>query len=162
MKKLLRALVVVLVVLVVAWLGVCAWFTLREPEVAFAAADLAKPPAPLPAGFLWGTASAAHQVEGGNTNDWTRFEARPGTVERGETSTVAAGGWERMSEDIALMKKLRANAYRFSIEWSRLEPSDGAWNEPAWERYASFAKALRAEGVTPMVTLLHFTLPVWI
>ncbi|MFN8095470.1 MAG: family 1 glycosylhydrolase [Vicinamibacteria bacterium] len=161
MKKLVRGLVALAVVLAVAWLGVCAWFTLREPDAAFTASDLAKPPAPLPAGFLWGTASAAHQVEGGNTNDWTRFEAQPGTVERGETSVVAAGGWERMSDDIALMKTLNANAYRFSIEWSRLEPTEGAWSEEAWARYASFVKELRAAGVTPMVTLLHFTLPVW-
>ncbi|MFN8090985.1 MAG: family 1 glycosylhydrolase [Vicinamibacteria bacterium] len=161
MKKLLRAIGVLAVLLGVAWLGTCAWFALREPAAAFAAADLAKPPAPLPAGFLWGTASAAHQVEGGNANDWTRFEAQKGTIERGETSAVAAGGWERMSDDIALMKKVRANAYRFSIEWSRLEPTEGAWNEAAWERYAGFVKALRQDGITPMVTLLHFTLPQW-
>jgi beta-glucosidase len=161
MKKLLRGLVVLAVVLAVAWLGVCGWLSYRAPSVEFAAADMARPALPLPAGFLWGTASAAHQVEGGNTNDWTRFEARPGRIERGETSAVAADGWNRMSDDIALMKRVRANAYRFSIEWSRLEPTDGSWNEPAWERYASFVKALRAEGVTPMVTLLHFTLPLW-
>jgi beta-glucosidase len=161
MRKLLRVIVVLVVVLAVAWLGVCAWLSFRNPRVEFTREDLARPAAPLPAGFLWGTATAAHQVEGGNTNDWTRFEAQPGTIERGETSAIAAGGWDRMVGDVALMTRLRANAYRFSIEWSRLEPSDGAWNDAAWERYAAFVKELRSQGVTPMVTLLHFTLPLW-
>ncbi len=161
MRKLLRVLVVLVVVLAVAWLAAVAWLSFRHPRVEFAAADLARPAAPLPAGFLWGTATAAHQVEGGNTNDWTRFETQAATIERGETSAVGADGWNRMTDDIALMKKIRANAYRFSIEWSRLEPTEGTWNEAAWERYAAFAQALRAGGVTPMVTLLHFTLPQW-
>src|SRR5512134_477636 len=102
MRRLLRVLVFLLVVLAVAWLAVCAWLSLRSPRVEFAAAELARPAAPLPAGFLWGTATAAHQVEGGNTNDWTRYEAQPGTIERGETSAVAADGWNRMGDDIAL------------------------------------------------------------
>jgi beta-glucosidase len=160
-RKLLRALVVPLVVLVVAWLAAVAWLSFRHPRLEFTTADLARPVAPLPAGFVWGTATASHQVEGGNTNDWTRFEAQAGAIERGETSAVAADGWSRMTDDIALMKKIRANAYRFSIEWSRLEPAEGAWSEAAWDRYAAFVKALRAEGVTPIVTLLHFTLPQW-
>ena len=114
-----------------------------------------------PEGFLWGTATASHQVEGGNTNDWTRFEAQPGAIERGETSAVAADHWNRMAEDVALMKAIRANAYRFSIEWSRLEPQEGAWNEEAWARYGDLVRQLREAGITPAVTLLHFTLPLW-
>ena len=66
-----------------------------------------------------------------------------------------------MAEDVALMKAIRANAYRFSIEWSRLEPQEGAWNEEAWARYGDLVRQLREAGITPAVTLLHFTLPLW-
>lgn len=161
MRRLLRVLVGMAVILVVVWFGLCAYLSLTHPRVTFTAEELARPAAPLPKGFLWGTATSAHQIEGGNTNDWTRFEAQPGTIEGGETSAVAAGHWERMAEDVALMKAIRANAYRFSIEWSRLEPQEGAWNEAAWTRYQGLVRQLREAGITPAVTLLHFTLPLW-
>ena len=161
MKKLARILAAVAVVLIVVWLGLCGWLSATHPRVAFSNSDLRGPAAPLPEGFLWGTATSAHQIEGGNTNDWTRFEAQPGRVERGETSAVAADGWRRMFDDVTLMKRIHANAYRFSVEWSRVEPRDGAWDEEAWSRYAAYVKALRMGGITPMVTLLHFTLPLW-
>ncbi len=115
-----------------------------------------------PAGFLWGTATAAHQVEGGNTrNDWARFEAQPGVIKHGDKSGSAADHWNRVAEDIGLMKTLGANAYRFSIEWSRLEPVEGTWDDAAWAHYADELTQLRAAGIEPMVTLLHFTLPTW-
>jgi beta-glucosidase len=161
MKKLLRVLAWGLGLLLVAWLGTSAYLSFANPRVTFTAEELARPAAPLPQGFLWGTATAAHQIEGGNTNDWTRFEAQPGTIERGETSAVSADHWNRMAEDVALMRSLRANAYRFSIEWSRLEPTEGEWNGEAWARYADLVRQLREAGITPAVTLLHFTLPLW-
>ncbi len=162
MRKLLRALGWILGVVVVAWLGVCAWLSYTHPRVTFTAAELALPPVPLPKGFRWGTATSAHQVEGGNTNDWTRFEAQPGAIEGGDTSAVATDHWTRMAEDVALMKAIKANAYRFSIEWSRLEPREGVWNEGAWNRYGDLVRQLREAGITPAVTLLHFTLPLWL
>ena len=161
MKRLLRGLGWTLGVLGVAWLGVCAYLSATHPTVAFTAEELARPAATLPRGFLWGTATSAHQFEGGNTNDWTRFEALPGAIERGETSAVSADHWNRMAEDVALMKAIHANAYRFSIEWSRLEPREGTWNEEAFSRYADLLEQLRGARVTPAVTLLHFSLPLW-
>ena len=116
-----------------------------------------------PRGFLWGTATAAHQVEGGNVhNDWARFEQQPGKIARGERSGAASGHWDRVAEDIALMRALRANAYRMSVEWSRLEPKEGLWDETAWQHYVDELTALNAAGQEPMVTLLHFTLPAWL
>jgi beta-glucosidase/6-phospho-beta-glucosidase/beta-galactosidase len=106
MKRLLRVLGWILGVLVAAWLGVCAYFAVTHPRVTFTAEELARPAAPLPKGFLWGTATAAHQIEGGNNNDWTRFEAQPGAIERGETSAVSADHWNRMAEDVALIGSL--------------------------------------------------------
>src|SRR5512140_189798 len=116
-----------------------------------------------PTGFLWGTATAAHQVEGGNShNDWSRFERIPGKIAHGDSSGLAADHWNRVVDDIALMKQLGANAYRFSIEWSRLEPTEGTWDEGAWRHYADELAQLKAAGVEPVVTLLHFTLPLWL
>ncbi len=161
MKRLLRVLAVLLAVVGLGWFGLCGWLSLRNPQLVWGAAELGRTLPPWPADFLWGTASSAHQIEGGNTNDWTRFEAGKGHIGRGETSAVAADGWSRMLDDVALMTSLRANAYRFSIEWSRLEPVAGRWDEAAWERYGALVTRLRAQRITPMVTLLHFTLPLW-
>jgi beta-glucosidase len=144
------------------WLGACVYFAASQPQRPFAAEDLSRPPVPFPAGFLWGTATAAHQVEGGNRNDWSRFEEEPGHVARGERSGRAVDHWNRMSEDVALMSRVRANAYRFSVEWSRVEPTDGIQDEAAWARYVELVRLLEQVGITPMVTLLHFTLPQWI
>ena len=134
----------------------------QDPSVTFGSGETSRPPA-LPAGFLLGTATAAHQVEGGNTrNDWARFEEMPGRVKGGERSGRASDHWNRVPEDIALMQRLGANAYRFSIEWSRLEPGEDRWDEAAWAHYGDELRRLRGGGITPMVTLLHFTLPLWL
>jgi beta-glucosidase len=162
MKRLRRGLALVAAALALLWAGLCATWAGQNPGITFTAAELARTPSPLPSSFRWGTATSAHQIEGGNTNDWTRFEAQPGTIERGETSAVSADHWNRMAEDVALMKAIRANAYRFSIEWSRLEPREGTWDEEAWARYVDLVHRLRAARITPAVTLLHFTLPLWL
>ncbi len=119
--------------------------------------------APLPADFLWGVATSAHQVDGGTTNnDWARFERRPGVIRDGTVSGPAADHWNRLAEDTALIQELGANAHRLSIEWSRLEPEPGRWDAAAWEHSAAELALLRAAGIEPMVTLLHFTLPAWL
>jgi beta-glucosidase len=121
----------------------------------------------LPAGFLLGTATAAHQIEGGLDNDWTDWERGShanGTphVKAHTQSGMACDAWNRIEDDITLMRRLGANAYRFSVEWSRLEPTEGAWNEVAADRYLAWASRLREAGIEPMVTLHHFTLPRWV
>jgi len=121
----------------------------------------------LPQGFLLGTATASHQIEGGLDNDWTDWER--GTHAHGaphiknrEASGLACDSWNRIDDDLACMRQLGANAYRFSVEWSRLEPVEGAWDEAAADRYLNWANQLRATGIEPMVTLHHFTLPRWV
>ncbi len=149
--------------LAVAYGLLCVYFQRTNPQpVLDAASTTAFTPA-WPAGFLWGTATAAHQVEGGNVhNDWWRFEHQPGRIAHGDTSGVATDHWNRVAEDIGLMGTLGANAYRFSIEWSRLEPIEGQWDEAAWQHYADELTQLKAAGQEPVVTLLHFTLPLWL
>src|SRR2546421_9833629 len=80
----------------------------------------------FPAGFLWGTASAAHQVEGDNRNsDWWAFEQVPGHIKNGDTSAVACDSYNRYREDFRLLREMNQNAHRMSIEWSRVEHSEG-------------------------------------
>ena len=116
-----------------------------------------------PKDFLYGAATSAHQVEGGNNyNDWATFESKPGNISDGKSSEWAADHWNRVTEDIGLLSSMGANAYRFSIEWSRVEPTQGIWDEQAWAHYANEIQQLRHAGIEPMVTLLHFTLPDWL
>ena len=120
-----------------------------------------------PPGFLLGAATSAHQIEGGTRNDWTVWEGgrypdgRP-HVAGGATAARAADSWNRWPDDVAALRTLGANVYRLGIEWSRLEPAPGAWDETAAERYRAMFVALRAAHIEPMVTLHHFTLPLWL
>ena len=116
----------------------------------------------FPRGFLWGAATAAHQVEGGLDNDWKAFEAAPGNVKRGDTSAVGVDHYGRYEEDFALAKGMGHNAHRLSLEWSRLEPARGRWDWQAVDHYHKVFQALRARGLTPLVTLHHFTNPAWL
>jgi beta-glucosidase len=116
----------------------------------------------FPPNFLWGVASSAHQVEGGcNNNQWSRFEEEPGRIRGGERAGAACEHWQRYPEDIALITALGARAYRFSVEWSKIEPRPGEWDEAAIEHYRALCAALRAAGIAPVVTLHHFTHPQW-
>lgn len=112
--------------------------------------------------FLWGAATSSHQVEGGNEfNDWWKWEAQ-GNIETGERSGRAADHWNRYEEDLRLAAEMGLNSYRFSIEWSRLEPERGKWDLNAVGRYAEIIATCERLGLVPMVTLLHFTLPQWL
>jgi len=116
----------------------------------------------FPDGFLWGAATAAHQVEGNNDgSDWWDWERRPGTpcVDR---SDLAIDHYRRFPDDIALLASLGLTAYRFSVEWARVEPADGAFDEVQLDHYRAVADAAIATGLIPVVTLYHFSLPRWV
>ena len=116
----------------------------------------------FPPGFLWGTSSAAHQVEGGNrNNDWWAWEQTPGHIHGGDSSEVACDHYNRFAEDFRLLRKMRNNAHRLSIEWSRVEPSPGQFDARAFRHYRDVLSALREDGIEPMLTLHHFTSPLW-
>jgi beta-glucosidase len=120
-------------------------------------------PLAFPPGFLWGTATSAHQVEGGNEgNDWADWEREPGRIRGGARAGPACDFWNRAEEDLALAASLGTNAFRFSVEWSRIEPEPGRFDEAALARYAGWAVRCRALGLEPMVCLHHFTLPRWL
>jgi beta-glucosidase len=113
----------------------------------------------FPAGFLWGTASSAHQVEGDNrASDWWEYEVGGRLPHR---SGEATGHFQSFEHDFDLARALHQNAHRFSIEWSRIEPVEGTWDDRAIEHYREVVAALRARGLEPVVTLHHFTNPSW-
>ncbi|MEP7287119.1 MAG: family 1 glycosylhydrolase [Chloroflexota bacterium] len=117
----------------------------------------------FPQGFLWGCATAAHQVEGRNINDWSRWEQTPGHIFQNQRSSRACEWWDgRYLEDFDRAAEMHNNAHRFSVEWSRIEPEPGKWDEAALQHYRDMLTALHARGIIPMITLHHFTNPLWI
>jgi beta-glucosidase len=120
----------------------------------------------FPAGFLFGTATAAYQIEGGHDADgkglsiWDTFCRRPGAISTGETGDVACDHYHRWREDVALLRELGCNAYRLSISWPRVLPSGtGAVNEAGLAFYDRLIDELLANRVRPFVTLYHWDLP---
>jgi beta-glucosidase len=135
--------------------------------------------------FLWGASTSAHQVEGANHNQWSVWE-----LENAKTKAAQAeyhisnyDSWARIKDeamrpsnyvsgrladhyhtyekDFDLLQKMNMNAYRFSVEWSRIEPECGKWDKNAIEHYKNYIDNLRQRGIEPVMTLFHFTLPVW-
>ncbi len=115
----------------------------------------------FPSGFLWGAATAAHQIEGNNVNsDWWAREHTLGT-RLPEVSGDACDSYHRYGEEIRLLADLGFDTYRFSIEWARIEPERGFVSRAAIEHYRRMVAACHEAGLTPMVTLHHFTNPRW-
>jgi len=115
----------------------------------------------FPEGFLWGTASSSHQCEGGNINNqWYRWEQQ-GHILTGEPSGIADNWWENAERDFNLAEQMENNALRLSLEWSRIEPAEGRWDSAALDRYRQMLTNLRRRHMKPIVTLHHFTEPLW-
>ena len=116
----------------------------------------------FPDRFVWGTATAAHQIEGGNVNnDWWEFEHDPASS-CADVSGDACDSFNRYPEDIALVAGLGLSAYRFSLEWSRIEPEEGEFSRVALDHYRRMAATCHEHGIQPVVTFHHFTHPRWL
>jgi beta-glucosidase len=112
----------------------------------------------FPKHFYWGAATASYQVEGGiENNDWAQA-AREGRV---PSCGRACDHYNRYEEDFDIARELGHNAHRFSIEWARIEPKEGQFDQKEIEHYRQVLQALKERNLTPFVTLWHFTLPVW-
>ncbi len=138
----------------------------------------------FPKGFYWGAATSSHQVEGNNHNDWSEWEKKNAErlakeakkywqdwqknkfTEMFEPENYISGRacdhYNLYEKDFDIAKSLGHNAHRFSIEWSRIEPEEGKFDEKEIEHYRQVIKALRARGIEPFVTLWHWTLPIWL
>lgn len=139
----------------------------------------------FPKKFLWGAATAAHQVEGDTHNQWTEWEIENAKVRSTQAphqwddleswsrvmaqakdpqnyvSDKATDHYQRYAEDFDYLTSMHMNAFRFSIEWSRIEPAPGVWDAAAIDHYKTYIAELKKRGIEPVVTLFHFTLPVW-
>lgn len=139
----------------------------------------------FPKKFLWGVATSAHQVEGGNHNQWSVWELdhakalatsaeyhyddldkwpqlkRLAKTPANYVSSKAVDHFNRYESDFKLATDLGVDSFRFSIEWSRIEPEEGAWDVEAITHYRQYLKAVKQAGMQPIVTLFHFTLPTW-
>jgi len=120
---------------------------------------------PFPAGFLWGTATAAAQIEGAAHEDgkedsiWDAFARVPDAIAHGDTPEVASDHYHRMPEDVALMKRLGLSAYRFSVSWARVKPGDREVNARGLDFYDRLVNELLEAGITPWLTLYHWDMP---
>lgn len=113
----------------------------------------------FPEGFLWGSATSAYQVEGNNINsDWWEWESKSGHEKSGD----ACDQYNRYEEDFKLIRDLDQNAHRLSIEWSRIEPEKGVFNQVEIDHYKAVLKSLKDKDIKVMLTLNHFTLPLWL
>lgn len=116
---------------------------------------------PAPDGFIWGAATAAHQIEGGNVNTGHWVNEYAAGTQITEASGDACDSYHRYSEDIALLAEAGLGAYRFSLEWSRIEPEEGVVSKAQLAHYRRMIDTCRDHGVDPIVTLHHFTFPRW-
>ncbi|MFL3004824.1 MAG: family 1 glycosylhydrolase [Candidatus Neomarinimicrobiota bacterium] len=150
-----------------AWVIPVIYFNLSFPETNWNWDKIDTQNIHFPNSFAWGTATAAHQVEGDNTNnnwyDWEHQldENNQPRIHNGDKSILAADHWNRYPDDIKLMKDLGVNHYRFSIEWSKIEPENGNYDPKAIQHYRDLCDSLLKNNITPVVTLHHFTHPIW-
>ena len=121
---------------------------------------------PFPKGFFWGAATAAYQIEGAWNEDgkgesiWDRFAHTPGKIKNGDTGDIACDSYHRFSEDIALLRAMNLNSYRFSISWPRIQPTgSGPANSKGIDYYSRLIDALLEARIRPFVTLYHWDLP---
>lgn len=119
-------------------------------------------PFALPEDFLLGTATASLQIEGGDRNNsWYRW-VQTGHVKDGSSCIIADDHWNRVDEDIEIMKQLHQQTYRMSLEWSRIEPARGRFDKDALQHYRHELQELVSAGIRPLVTLHHFSNPLWL
>jgi beta-glucosidase len=125
-------------------------------------ADTATAEFSFPDAFLWGAATAAHQIEGGNVNNDSWAREHDPSSDYAESSGDACDSLHRWPEDIELIATMGLGAYRFSLEWSRIEPAEGEFSNAALDYYRRICAACRERDIVPVVTFHHFTTPTWL
>ena len=142
------------------------FFNIRYKELRWNWSEIDINKISFPKSFIWGTATASHQVEGNCENNWSEFEkgiksdGSP-NIKDNQISGLACDHWNRYKEDIKLIKKLGVEHYRFSVEWSKIEPKMGKYNKEALEHYSNLIDDLLKNNIKPVITLHHFCHPIW-
>ncbi len=129
----------------------------------------------FPKGFFWGASTAAHQVEGGTTNDWSEWEKSEKRLKHLEElkmiekygednfiSGMATDHYHRFDDDFKMAQEMGHNATRFSLEWSRIEPTEGKFDEKEIKHYGDVIRSAKAHGLEPFVTIWHWPIPLWL
>src|SRR5580692_3475614 len=161
MKKALK----ILAALVLLYAVLIAYLNISHPKFSWDWSKKNVDELNFPKGFQWGTATAAHQVEGGHTNNnWYWWESQKDEtgkprITNNEKSGAAVDHWNRYPEDIGLMKNLHVNSYRFSLSWSKIMPEPNKFDTAAMQHYSDLIDSLRANNIMPMITLHHFEEP---
>lgn len=162
MKKLLRFLLVFIILLAVFYVAIITYFHFSYPIDKWNWSEIDTTQTHFPKNFIWGTATAAHQIEGNNENsNWGEWEKLPSRIKDGSNAKIAVDGWNRAKDDIKLMKDLGVNSYRFSLAWNKIEPEKGKFDQNALRHYDELINELKANEIEPMITLHHFTHPLW-
>ena len=167
MNKTISLIIIIPISLIILWLIAIITLSIKNPELEWDWQNINTDDIRFPKSFAWGTATAAHQVEGNNNNNnWSVWETsfdenNNSRIHNGQRSGLAADHWNRYTEDIGLMKKLGVNHYRFSIEWSKIEPQKGQIDYDAINHYRNLCESLLEANITPVATLHHFTHPIW-
>ena len=156
----------ILFVAIILYVTAITYFHFKYPELRWNWDDISTDKMSFPLSFIWGTATAAHQVEGNCVNNWSEFEK--GSKDNGQPnikdeqqSGIACDHWKRYPEDIKLIKELGVSHYRFSVEWSKIQPAQDTFNDDVLDHYSKMIDALIENNIIPVLTLHHFTHPLW-
>ena len=161
-----KLLIMILLFTIILYVIAIFYLHYKYPELRWDWDHIATEEVSFPPEFIWGTATAAHQVEGNCINNWSEFEqgknkeGQP-NIKDDQRSGIACDHWNRHGEDIKLIKNLGVSHYRFSVEWSKIQPAEGIFDEAVLDHYSKMIDALLDNNIVPVITLHHFTHPLW-
>ncbi|MCU0238022.1 MAG: glycoside hydrolase family 1 protein [Pyrinomonadaceae bacterium] len=162
MKFFFKFIISLLIIVAITYLIATLYFHFTYPQDKWNWSEIDTTQTNFPKDFIWGTATAAHQIEGNNENtNWGEWEKLPNKIKDGSNAKIAVDGWNLAKSDIKLMKDLGVNSYRFSVAWNKIEPENDKFNEDALRHYDELINELLANNIQPMITLHHFTHPLW-
>ncbi|MAV64765.1 MAG: glycoside hydrolase family 1 protein [Pelagibacteraceae bacterium TMED124] len=156
-----------IILLLVLYFATIIYMNYSYPELKWDWTNIDTNKISLPNKFIWGTATASHQVEGScNNNNWYKWEnsrdqnGKP-AIKSNQKAGIACDHWNNYKNDILLLEKLGVSHYRFSLEWSKIEPEKGKFSSSAIKHYSNVIDSLMEKNITPVITLHHFTNPIW-
>ena len=156
----------ILLIAIILYVIISAYFHFTFPEMRWDWDNIKAEKMSFPISFIWGTATAAHQVEGHCTNNWSEFEKGSKAdgipnIRNNQQSGIACDHWNKYQDDILMLEELGVSHYRLSLEWSKIEPEKDKFDDSVLNHYANVIDSLLKNNIVPYVTLHHFTNPIW-